>query len=264
MMRQRREENKKSAGFTMVELLVAVAVGTMVIMLIVAAYWSQTQTNKTQQMMVEMQQNIRAGLVFAQWDIMMAGYEDDPSNPASSSITIATPTQLQFTYADPFSIEDGIDNNNDGQTDEPEEKDGVDNNGDSDTDEINELETVRFVLQGTDLHRMLIEDFTDDIRVDEIVAENIEELEFLYILNDNTITMADLSNPNNNNQQDIRDTIRKIGISVLARTRVETSGYTDERVYLPLSNPVTNDEWGPYNDHFRRELVTTTINCRNM
>ena len=41
-------------------------------------------------------------------------------------------------------------------------------------------------------------------------------------------------------------------------------GFTDRQVYRPLSNASSGVEWGPYNDHIRRELVTTTVLCRNM
>ena len=86
----------------------------IVIALIVTAYWSQTRTNRNQQMTVEMQQNIRAGLFFLQRDIVMAGFSDDPSNPSEGTITGATATSLEFNFADPICEEDNIDNDGDG------------------------------------------------------------------------------------------------------------------------------------------------------
>ena len=61
------------------------------------------------------------------------------------------------------------------------------------------------------------------------------------------------------NQAD-RDNIRKVGISILARTEFPTSGFEDTQTYTTLSGT----DWGPFNDHMRRELITTTVLCRNM
>jgi len=95
--------------------------------------------------------------------------------------------------------------------------------------------------------------------VREVIATNIENLEFLYSLADGTTTTA-VTN------QDDRDDIRKIGISILARSETEVSGiYKDDQTYRPLSFPLPGgDLWGPYNDNFRRQMLTTTVHCRNM
>lgn len=252
-MNDKRRNSKEDRGFSLVELLVAMAVGSIIIALIATAYWSQSQTSRTQQMTVEMQQNIRAGLLFMQQDIMMAGYEDTPASTAGATITVAQANDLQFTYMDPMMEEDNIDNDNDGLVDEREEKDGVDNNGDNDVDEMNELETVRFYLSGSELRRSLIEDKTNAVRQDEVIARDIEQLEFFYTLaNGNTFTSVGTADNRNN--------IRKIGISILARTQFEGKVSQDNQTYTTLSGAV----WGPYNDNNMRELVITTVVCRNM
>ena len=247
----------QAGGFTMVEMLIAIFIGMIVIALIVTAYWSQTRTSRNQQMTVEMQQNIRSGLFFMQRDIVMAGFSDDPSNPSGGTITGATATSVTFTFADPVCDEDNIDNDADGDIDETLEKDGIDNNGDGDIDEINELETIRFSLSGNQLLRELIEANTNNVRQSETIATDIEELEFFYSLDNGNVGTAFAS-------QDNRNRISKIGISILARTESNVMGYTDRQVYRPLSFASTGVEWGPYDDHIRRELVTTTILCRNM
>lgn len=246
----------KERGFTMVEMLIAVFIGMIVMALIVSAYWSQTQTSKNQKMAVQMQQNIRAGLFFMQRDIVMAGFSDDPANPSSGTVTDATSTLFEFTFADPICDEDNINNNaitGDTNVDEDFEKDGIDNNGDGETDEMNELETIRFDLAGNQIHRRMIEDATGNIRQDEVIANDIENLEFVYTLTNGTTTTSPAAGQYNN--------ISKVGISILARTEFDTvTGALDEELYTTLSGTV----WGPYNDNYRRELVTTTVLCRNM
>ncbi|MEW6079312.1 MAG: PilW family protein [Thermodesulfobacteriota bacterium] len=241
-------ETRGDSGFSLPELLVGMVLGTIVVALIVTAYFSQAKTGSNQQQMVAMQQNVRSGLFFMQRDIMMAGFGENTSDPSDASFTTATPTQVAFTFADPICVDDNIDNNGDGNVDEAEEKDGIDNNGDGDIDESNELETVQFDLQGTELHRIL-----GAGRQDDIIAYNIDQLEFLYTQDDGDAATT------YGNQND-RDDIRKVGISILARSEFPIKGYTNTETYTTLSGTV----WGPFNDHFQRELVTTSVMCRNM
>ncbi|MEW6076334.1 MAG: PilW family protein [Thermodesulfobacteriota bacterium] len=240
-------------GFSLAELLVALAVGSIVIVLIVTAYWSQTKTGRAQQMMVNMQQNGRAAMFLLTQDIMLAGFSDDPSNPSDGTITNAGSTTLQFTYAGQYLMDDRIDNNGDGTVDEKHEKDGVDNNGDGDIDEINELETIQYSLDGDRLRRTLLEDATGNVRRTEVVANDIDRLEFFYVLDNGASATTYASD-------DDRGNIRKVGISILTRSEFESPGYTDTQVYTALSGA----NWGPFNDHNRRVLLTTTVQCRNM
>jgi type IV pilus assembly protein PilW len=66
------------SGFTMVELLVVLAVSTIVLSLMYKVYHSQLKTHNTQQEYVELQQNLRAAMYLMERDIRMAGY--DPEN----------------------------------------------------------------------------------------------------------------------------------------------------------------------------------------
>lgn len=73
--------NKK--GFTLIELLVAMVIASIVMAAIYSAYRSQTQTHRTQQLVVQMQQNMRAALYLLEREIRMAGYSTtDPTAPA--------------------------------------------------------------------------------------------------------------------------------------------------------------------------------------
>jgi prepilin-type N-terminal cleavage/methylation domain-containing protein len=255
-MRDMTPETRGDSGFSLPELLVGMVLGTIVVALIVTAYLSQAKTGSNQQQMVEMQQNVRSGLFFMQRDIMMAGFGENTSEPSGASFTIAEPTRLEFTYADPIMDDDGINNDGDGDTDEAEEKDGIDNNGDGEEDEVNELETVQFVLQGTELHRIV-----GAGRQDDIIANNIDRLEFLYTQDD-----GDASPPLVFDNQDARDAIRKVSISILARSEFAIKGYTNTQTYTTLSGAVWDpaSDANPDNDQCQMELVTTTIVCRNM
>ena len=78
-------DNKK--GFTLIELMVAMAISTLVMAAIYSTYRSQLRSHVTQQAMVEMQQNARAAMFIMEREIKMAGF--DPDDSAGAGITDA-------------------------------------------------------------------------------------------------------------------------------------------------------------------------------
>ena len=86
------------------------------------------------------------------------------------------------------------------------------------------------------------------------IAENIQAVEFSYILESGTR----VSNPNISEL----NLIRTVQISVLARASHpdQDPNYTDTRLYTTVSG--TN--WGPFNDKYKRRFASITIQCRNL
>jgi len=62
------------SGFTMVELMVVLAISSIVLTLMYKTYTAQLKSHTTQQELVEMQQNMRAALYLMEREIRMAGY----------------------------------------------------------------------------------------------------------------------------------------------------------------------------------------------
>ena len=69
-------------GFTLVELLIAMLVSSIVVAAIYSVYQGQTKSHRTQQLVVEMQQNMRAAMFLLEREIRMAGYS--AADPASN------------------------------------------------------------------------------------------------------------------------------------------------------------------------------------
>ena len=214
-------------GVTLIELLIAMAVSGIVIAGIYAAYDSQQKAYVTQQQIVHMQQNMRAAMYLMGREIRMAGY--DPYRSSGAGITAATGNGLTFTFV---ADDDLNDNDSDGTIDEP-----------------GELRTIGYVPYDayadgdTDIGRRV----GGQTRA---LAENIEEIEFYYTLADGAQTIAP-ADPSD---------IRSVEITILARTAFPDRGFRDVSAYNAPSGAV----WGPFNDAFRRSLLTTTIRCRNM
>lgn len=234
-------EMLNNRGLTLVELMVALAVAAVVLTSVSTAFVSQQRTATSQDQVAEMQQNIRAGLNIMERDIRMAGY--DPRHSVGAGMITANATQLRFSLVADTDLDD---NDNDGTT-----------------DEVNELATIDYSLYDAfadgdlDLGRQLLP------AVVQPAVENIDAVEFFYTLADGTQTLA----PTPAQLADIR----AVQVSILARAGRPDPDFTNTATYTPASgnaawdiNGATAGTGNPANDNFRRRLLITTIQCRNM
>jgi type IV pilus assembly protein PilW len=102
-------------GFTLIELIISMAVGAMVLMAIYSSFDSQAQSNVKQQQIVDVQQNLRGALYLIEQDIRMAGC--DPGATALPGIVTAGPNSFRFT----LEIHNGVDDDADTLEDEADE-----------------------------------------------------------------------------------------------------------------------------------------------
>jgi type IV pilus assembly protein PilW len=151
MMKREIEMNfKNNSGFTLIELMVAMAISGIVMTAIIASYQNETRSHLTQQATVDMHQNGRAAMLMMTSEIQMAGY--DPTGSAGATVLIAAANNFRF------------------QTDA--DGDGAIAGGNED---------IRYALSGTDLGRE-----TGGAGGLQPVAENIDALQFVYF--DETMT----------------------------------------------------------------------------
>ena len=90
------EEHRYSSGergFSLIELLIAMAVGLVILGAVYSVFIIQNRTFSTQEDLVEMQQSVRAGMDVMIGEIGMAGY--DPTRAKFSGVTVNT-SQLQI------------------------------------------------------------------------------------------------------------------------------------------------------------------------
>ena len=280
-------------GFTLVELLVAMAVGLIVMTGIYSAYVNQQRSHVTQRLVVEMQQNARGAISLMKREIRMAGHDpvatdgvdndgvngiDDPGETADAGFWEAWSNLIQFE---------------------------TDINSDGDDDDTNENVTYKLV-NGTELERRTKD--AGGLYRNDILAYDIEALGFAYAFDDDgdgaldrsvggNIIWAFESNPISNTLDKILDTdddgdidendtegganigggaisndsIRAVNqpdpfhlaIWLLAHTRQPIKGHTDNQTYVVGANhrgPADGD-WDPGR---KRLLLTTTVYCRNM
>lgn len=227
------------AGFTLVEMLVALVISGVLMTAVYTTFQAQQNSYLAQEQVAEMQQNIRAGLDRMVYELRMAGFRG--SGSSSASILGAKGDSIAFSY----------DLNEDGDTGDSGENIGYDIYTSATTGPL----TLGRASSPSAL--ALVETPAGsghyEISGHQPMAENIERLEFYYKLADGTQTTAPTAAQ--------LELIRSIQISILAITRNPDRNYTNNKPYRSLSGA----DWTPVPpDHFRRRLQTMTVKCRNL
>ena len=279
-------------GFTLTELMIAMAVGSIIMAVIYSTYQAQQKSYTNQQVAVEMQQNIRAAMSLIKREIRMAGYDplasdgvdndaangvDDPGESSGAGILSATGSFIEFSF---------------------------DNNANSVITDPNESLTYGFTSGDIDLDGIADDGAESLSRVDagggttELIAYDIQGIAFAYAFDDdgdgqmetsgggNVIWAVDADDDgfldtalddNDDGLIDAADTpggvaldpafwptqvdnvnIRAVRIWVLARSRIPIRGHSDNRTYVVGPGRVNSA------DDFQRRLLVDTVNCRNM
>ena len=280
-------------GFTLIELMIAMVVGSIIMAVIYSTYQAQQKSYTTQHLAVEMQQNIRSAISLMKREIRMAGYDpladdgvdndgtngvDDPGESSGAGIVSAAGNFVQFSF---------------------------DDNANSVTTDSNESLTYGFTAGDIDLDGIADDGAESLSRIDagggttEVIAYDIQGIAFAYAFDDDGDGQLEVT-PGNGNviwamdadddgwldtvlddnddgvidagdsvggaaldpafwpaQVDI-DNIRAVRIWVLARSRIPIRGHSDNRTYMVGARSV------PTGDDFQRRLLVDTINCRNM
>ena len=218
---------KNVDGFTLVEMMIAMVISTIIAMVVYFAYSSQQKIYIRQEANVDMQQNLRAGLYLISQEVRMAAY--DSTGKAGASIINASEKTLQFT-------QDITDSS------------GTANYGDGLLDGPNENVTISFSGVNNQITR------ATGGGVPQSILDNVDFLEFVYTLDDGTVTL----NPPASGYS----RIRTVQISILVRSPVSEAKFYNQLAYVtPYGTRIGG---GPFNDNFRRRFLYTTVQCRNI
>lgn len=196
----------KQAGFTLVELLIAMVVSGMVIGAATLIVQTMVRNHNTEVQVTTMQQNLRSTLDYMERYIRMAGY--DPTEEADAEFTRLLSNHIAFTRDKGSPSGTDIDNDPNGS---------IDPHWD---------EMIEFRLNGDRLERIR------ETGTPVLLADDIEALNFVYLDNDGDPTNA----PGD---------VRSVQISIIARSAggfvndyTDTTTYTNQQgaVILPAPN----------------------------
>ncbi len=225
-------------GFTLVELLVALAVSGILMTGIYSAFQSQQDSYLVQEQVAEMQQNLRASLDVITREIRMAGFRGNGSS--SATITAAQCDAIAFS----------ADLNEDGDT--------ADNGENIGFDLFTSASLGAFTLGRASSNAPLtmaenpVGSGHYEVSLHQPLSQNVQAIEFYYELANGTWTTSPTATQ-------LKD-ITSIQISILVRTGRGSRNYMNSLTYKTASGVV----WGPYNDTMRRRLEIVTVKCRNM
>ena len=139
-------KSEKAAGFSLIELMIALAITSIVMAAIFGLYGGLTRSYTSQNVAAAVQQTARACMNLMAEDIMMAGF--NPGEITGSGILDAQLNRIQFTIA-------------------------VDSDGDNSWDPV--LENITYELVGSQLQ------YTNNSGGPTVLLDNVRDLEFIYL-----------------------------------------------------------------------------------
>lgn len=224
---------KRNSGFTLIELMVAMAIASIVLAAVVTTYVLQVRSSNTQAVLTDMNQTARAALEIMTKEIGYAGY--DPLRSANAGIQVAQSNRLDIT----------MDINDPSQP--------ASNFLSPDGDALDANEAVSYMINANGhLGR-------DTGGGYQPLARNVDALDFVYLDAQGNVLAAPVAGGNLTN-------IRSVEVTIVARAGEAggagfTHAFTDTTNYVNQRGTVVFTP--PANDHFRRVRYTTTIQTPN-
>lgn len=224
-------KDNRSAGFTLIELMMALAITGIITAAMVSVFQAQVRGQVAQDVSLEMTQSVRAAMEIMGTDIRMAGC--DPTEDAGAEIVSADIDDLTIS----------MDIRGDAIGDPPE---GA-------TDDAGEI--VRYAINASgNLGRSTSGGNLEPLHSIDMACD---VLDFVYLDEDGNplgVPVADT------------DDIRAIQVSIIIRSAdVANPGllraFTDNNSYINLQG---DEILAPPNDTFRRFQLSETIRCRNL
>lgn len=246
-------------GFSLIELLVAMAITSIVTIAIVSTYQVQVQAKNTQEALTDMNQTARAALEIMAHEIRLAGL--DPTSDAGAGITTARADELIFSLDRRSNVGAVAVNAPDRDCCDPNEQVRYHLTNDGDNDGVNDN-----IADGVECHlgretgagliaALGCAGGTNGLQP---LARNVDALNFVYLDEAGTVIPSPVA-------ANRLDDIRAIQVTIVARAGTGSRGffydYTDNTAYFNLQNQQIIPAQG---DDFRRLRLATTIACRNL
>ncbi|MCW5200417.1 PilW family protein [Desulfobulbus sp. F4] len=263
----------KSNGFTLIELMIAIAMVSLLAGAMYSVYSIQQKSYTVQEQVTEMQQKMRSALDIMTRDLRMAGY--DPQGTCSPEIREADAQKIIFDICDPM---------------DPDDPNRVVFGIHRITYQFDKGEKRLEVLRDENKDGTVVNDTTKLVDEAESIADGVEAVELQYFDEPGIILTPPVPLPT-----PVVDPtkIRAVRISILVRSSYPNPKYIDTALYEPASvlaakqqspppsplpiwdinggepgegNPPNTDKCNEPGDrcHYHRYLLITTIKLRNM
>jgi len=267
-----------SSGYTLIELLIAMAVASILITMIFQIQGARQKAHTKQKQAVEMQQNIRAAISLMKREVRMAGYDPaasdgldsdgdtviDNDESALAGIHIAGRNMIKFSYDNDAStsidtdelvtyrFSNEYDSDNDGEADAGAAPFGRATGNGPPIPVAESIHAVGFAYAF---------DNNDDGNLDTV--DGTLNGEIIWAYDSDPADVDDQLTTDHTTGADLipavpLSDIRAVRIWILARTREPVRGHYDNRTYTVGDHTISSA------DGYPRRLTRTTVYCRNM
>jgi prepilin-type N-terminal cleavage/methylation domain-containing protein len=225
---------KNHAGFTLIEIMIAVTISVIITSAIYQIFHSQQRSYLIQDRAAEMQQNLRAGLYMMAREIRSAGYDPELTGNFGVVTDFAPPDDIFATDINYVTDKNIIAFTMDSDT------------GPGVVNKIRE-EQVVYRLASNQLQRYNVE-----TAAWEIVADNIDALDFVLVDQNGTVT----TNPAD---------VAAVEITLLVRTDEQDKKYSNAQIYRNKrgQDVCPSCSTDPNLKRYRRRVLSTTVGVRN-
>jgi len=220
-------QNENNKGFTLIELMIVMAISIIVMAGIYSAYRSQQKSHDIQVELAAMQQNLRAAMFYMEREIRMAGC--DPSGNAAPAAAILTAQADRIEFRSDLR--------------------GVSLGSEPDGTTIDDGEHIEYKIYDAS------SDGSNDLGRDdknggglEAIARNIDVLDFVYL-------------DRNGAETGVLANIRAVEVTLVARSARLERGYVNNNVYTNKQGDIV---LAAQNDGYRRKSLTVHVDCRNL
>ena len=220
-------KTQSNAGFTMVELLVAMVIAGIITAIMYTAFEGQVRGQIAQDVSLKMNQSTRAAMDIMVSDIRMVGC--DPTENANAGIITMDPNELRMT----MDIGDGANGPPDGDINDPGED-------------------VRYVIANGDLCR----DIGGNTPDPQPLAFDCDALDFVYLDEDG----AETTDPDDVNEIQVSIVVRSADTKNPGLLR----NYTDNTTYRNMNGNPGEIIFIAPGDNFRRFHLNASADCRNL
>lgn len=217
----------RQAGFTLAELVVAIAISAVFASSVYTTFSSQQKAYRVNEQMAGLQQNLRTSMYFIAREVRMAGC--DPTGRSGAGIITAGPSLVRFT-AD------------------------IDGNG-----VIDPSEDIAYSLYDSRSDGYMDIGRSTGGGNRQPLALKIDALDFRY-LDENGYVLDD---DGKGNVTESLSGIRSVQITIVARSDRAAPRHTDRSAYynlVDMDRPILPAQY----DGFRRRKLASEIFCRNL
>jgi prepilin-type N-terminal cleavage/methylation domain-containing protein len=282
-------------GFTLVELMIALLLSSLVLAAVGVAFRSQQKSYTAQEEVAEMQQELRAGMEIITRELRNAGHDMTPNKTAGAGFVAAGPFQVEFT----MDLGDGAGGNPDGDINDPNEQisyglrvdaANFENDGEADAGVLvlplgrrDGPAAANIEALTSNIHAIGFAYAYDGPGPGAIEVKNVGAGDqTIWAIPDGAGGWTDLDSwplPDGDGVIDVNDAvpgglaaplslpgdetqlrqIRAVRIWILARSSRPDPDYTDTNTYKVGANVIAAP-----NDNFRRRLLTANVRFRNI